>query len=102
MTSTSTVLFFQGTSRVNGGAGSVFGDGLRCVAGTVRRLGTTTNVNGSSEFPGVGAAISIAGQIPSGGAVTRYYQAWYRDASVSFCSPSRFNLTNGLEVVWLP
>jgi len=38
--------------------------------------------------------------VPGAGAI-RVYQAWYRNAA-SFCTVSTFNLTNGLEVVWLP
>jgi hypothetical protein len=34
--------------------------------------------------------------------VTRYYQAWYRDASPTFCTTNRYNLTNGVAVVWVP
>ena len=36
------------------------------------------------------------------GLVTRYYQGWYRDAAPSFCTTNRYNLTNGVAVVWLP
>ncbi|MEY2806172.1 MAG: hypothetical protein RIR65_589, partial [Planctomycetota bacterium] len=32
---------------------------------------------------------------------TRTYQAWYRNAA-AFCTPSGFNLGNGLEIVWAP
>jgi hypothetical protein len=27
------------------------------------------------------------------------YQLWYRNAA-AFCTPSTFNLTNGLDVTW--
>jgi hypothetical protein len=30
----------------------------------------------------------------------RTYQVWYR-SSVPFCTPSTFNLTNGIQVDWL-
>jgi len=46
--------------------------------------------------------IHTAGQIPAVGAVTRYYQGWYRDASATFCTLNRYNLTNGVAVVWVP
>ncbi len=89
-----TVMFLQGTARAAGGAGSVFGDGLRCVAGTVIRLGAARAAAGVAvrEQPGeVGAATVGA---------TLYYQAWYRN-SAPFCTPAGFNTSDALEVVWL-
>ena len=95
-----TVLYFQGTSQSNG---QVFGDGLRCATGLTVRLGYTVNANGASQWPPIGGvAIHTAGQIPAVGAVTRYYQGWYRDAAPTFCTVNRYNLTNGVAVVWLP
>ena len=94
----SSALYFQGTSSSAGGAGTVFGDGLRCAAGTVVRLGTETNALGASMHPGPGdAAISIAGAVVAGS--TRTYQCWYRNAA-AFCTSSTFNLTNGVSVAW--
>ncbi|MBL8858227.1 MAG: choice-of-anchor E domain-containing protein [Planctomycetes bacterium] len=94
------VLFFQGTARVNGGAGSIFGDGLVCAGGTVTRLGVKLAPAGSASFPALGdTQISIAGSNSPG--VLRTYQAWYRDAA-SFCTSETFNLTQGLEARWLP
>jgi hypothetical protein len=96
------VLYFQGTSQAGtGGGGVVFGDGLRCVAGSVLRLGVHVNAGGSSQYPIAGeASVSIRGLIQSPGGV-RDYQCWYRN-SAAFCTASTFNLTNGLEVLWLP
>jgi hypothetical protein len=100
MPSAATVLYFQGTVQSNGAA---FGDGLRCANGFVARLGYRVNVNGASQLPSSGSApLHTVGQIPTSGAATRYYQGWYRDASVSFCTVNRFNLTNGVAVVWVP
>jgi len=96
----SSALYFQGTTRVAGGAGAVFGDGLRCVGGNVLRLGTKVNVNGRSWYPGPGdPPISVRGLVTTPG--VRTYQIWYRNAA-SFCTPATFNLTNGYEVTWLP
>jgi hypothetical protein len=69
----STCLYIHGTSRATGGAGSAFGDGLRCAAGTVVRLGFATNAAGASRFPAVGGpALSAAGHARAGD--VRHYQ----------------------------
>ncbi len=93
-------LYFQGTSQQNGGAGTVFGDGLRCAGGTITRLAIQTNVQGDSQYPEPSEPlISVTGGI-TGGPQTRTYQVWYRNPA-AFCTPSTFNLTNGLSVVWI-
>ena len=99
-------LFFQGTTASGGGAGAGVGDGVRCAAGTVIRLGIKTTTNsgffgGVATYPQPGdQAITVRGAVPATGGV-RLYQAWFRN-SASFCTPSTFNLSNGLRVTWLP
>jgi hypothetical protein len=94
-------LYFQGTAQTAGGTGTLFGDGLRCAAGTMIRLGVKTNVGGVSSYPTAGdPPISVAGLIPAAGG-TRTYQAWYRNAA-AFCTPLGYNLTNGYQLVWFP
>ncbi|MCY2960558.1 MAG: hypothetical protein NTY35_10375 [Planctomycetota bacterium] len=96
----SSALYFQGTTSAGGGAGTVFGDGLRCASGTVVRLGTKTNAAGSSQYPvGGDLSISAKGLVTAPG--SRTYQVWYRNAA-AFCSVSTFNLTNGWRTVWSP
>ncbi len=96
----SSALYFQGTAQQTGGAGAVFGDGLRCAAGSITRLGTKTNAAGASSYPGIGdQSVSQRGVVV--GAGTREYQVWYRNAA-AFCTSSTFNLTNGLQVTWVP
>ncbi len=91
-------LYFQGTTAQSSGLGTPFGDGLRCASGTVTRLRTTNNASGASHYPGAGdPSISVRGAVTSPG--VRTYQIWYRNAA-SFCTPSTFNLTNGLWVMW--
>lgn len=90
-------LLFQGTSRVAGGLGVVFGDGLRCVGGSVVRL---QPVAADAQ----GAAASSLSIVTKGAVVpgqTRRYQWWYRDPLGSPCGGG-FNLSNGIEVVWGP
>lgn len=92
------VLLFQGTALPSGGI-QPFGDGLRCVAGTVIRLGVEVSANGAASWPAAGDPdLSVRGAIPPG--ATRIYQAWYRNAATGFCTPSTFNLSNSLVVTW--
>lgn len=94
----SSAVYFQGTDPVNGGAGAPFGDGLRCAGGTVVRLGTKTNTDGTSRYPEAGdAPVSVRGLVPVG--ATRRYQTWCRDPSGP-CG-SGFNLTNAVVVTWV-
>jgi hypothetical protein len=99
------VLLVQGTARATTGGenGVVFGDGLRCVSGTVTRLGVT-NVGqyGYFQWPPFGAQvdISVLGMVAPGD--LRHYQGWYRDVNPAFCTSATFNLTNGVSIVWQP
>ncbi len=94
----SSALYFQGTSQSAAGAGAVFGDGLRCAAGSVIRLGTKVNASGASQYPVAGdAAVSVRGVDAPGD--VRTYQVWYRNAA-AFCTTSTFNVTNGWQVTW--
>jgi hypothetical protein len=81
----------------------LFGDGLRCAGGHLKRLYTKHAVGGSITVP-QGGDLSISAQsaalgdtISSGG--TRIYQVYYRDPSLSFC-PAGFNATSGVAVTW--
>jgi len=97
------VAFLLGSSKVNGGSGTTFGDGLRCVGGNIVRLATRHSANGIATWGfGVPGAplLSLQSGVPLGGDV-RYYQAWYRNAA-PFCTTATYNLTNGFEVSWLP
>ncbi len=92
-------LLFQGTSPL---AGTPFGDGLRCVAGSVVRIGVRQTLCGNREWghnmPG-DPKISFAGGVAVPG--LRYYQVWYRNSAV-FCTAAPYNLTNGYQVQWVP
>jgi hypothetical protein len=102
MPATTVCLFFQGTSAPAGGAGAVFGDGIRCVGGAQIRLAVRAASGGVAEFgarvPGDPPVSEVGGVFV---AATRNYQVWYRDAQ-SFCTPSTFNLSNGLRLRWAP
>ncbi len=99
---TTSVLFFQGSSRVAGGVGTPFGDGLRCVEGSVLRLGIRMTTVGDTHLPEHGdTPLSVLGAVPGPGHVS-HYQAWYRNVAPAYCTPAPFNLTNGLSVTWAP
>jgi hypothetical protein len=93
-------LYFQGTDTKGGGAGMLFGDGLRCASGTVVRIATVVNVAGNSSYPPLGGSpISTRGVVTT--PVTRHYQILYRNVA-SFCTSDTFNLSNGWTVSWVP
>ncbi len=99
-------IFLQGTVS---SAPLVFGDGLRCVGGTLKRLYTKNAVAGVAVAPAAGdasvSARSAALNDPLAAGSVRYLQTYYRDPSASFCpSPtgSTYNISSGLVVTWLP
>lgn len=93
-----TTFFFQGSTLTNGGAGVVFGEGLRCVSGTVARLGPKTQSFSFAFYPEVGdTPISVRGKVAPG--QTRHYQAWYRD-SPGLCGPPAPNMSNAVTITW--
>jgi hypothetical protein len=94
------VIYFQGTDWVNGGAGELRGDGLKCYGGTVVRLNQRVDLSGSPQYPLVNdSPISVRGNCAASD--RRFYQAMYRDADV-FCTVYAFNLTNGVDITWAP
>lgn len=88
-------LLFSGT--LNLGNGILFGDGLRCTGGPILRLGV--KVPDSSGDASWGPGLASASGWSAGD--TRSFQAWYRDNSGSPCG-FNFNLSNGIEVVYVP
>ena len=82
-------LFFQGNNVLNP---NPFGDGLRCVGGSIERLEVVITGTGSAD------SSVITGPTSSG---VKFYQFWYRDApsQQSPCS-SGFNLSNGVAIGW--
>ncbi len=97
-TASGTTFFVQGDLHLNGGAGAVFGDGLTCLGGALVRLRNVPASGGSASIgAGSTAPISALGLVLAPG--LRTYQALYRNAA-SFCTPSTFNTSNGLELTW--
>lgn len=102
---TALTIFLQGTTSL--AAPAVFGDGLRCVGGTLKRLYVKSAAGGIAAAPAAGdpsirnQSTFLGDPIPSG--ATRHYQAYYRDASATYCpapSGGTFNVSNGLSIIW--
>lgn len=100
MPPTTLVLFYQGNSV---GTPVAFGDGLRCVSGTLIRLATRTSSGGASTI-GYGVpgdpSVSSLGSVPAGGR-TLYYDVLYRN-SAAYCTSGNENMTNAIRVTWFP
>ena len=99
-------LFLQGNVPI--ASGVVFGDGVRCVGGALKRLGSkSASTGGIAFYPGAGdlsisaRSAALGDPIPAG--ADRWYQTWYRDNSTTFCpSPlgSVSNVSSGVIVSW--
>ena len=88
------MLLFVGVDAVAAGQGVAFGDGLRCAAGALVRLGVAQ--------ANVGGAVDLSGLLPMqpiwAPGDSRTFQAWYTDR-VSPCGWG-YNLTSGLELAF--
>jgi hypothetical protein len=100
---TATSIVLQGTSA---SSGAVFGQGVRCVGGSLKRLYTKTASGGSITAPQgtdlhVHARSSQLGDTIAPG-THRWYGVYYRDPSVLGGCPSSstFNITQQLDVLW--
>ena len=83
-----------------------FGDGARCVAGTLKRLYVVSAVGGVATFPppgalGIRARSALLGDTIATGTL-RHYQVYYRDPDTTFCvpSPANYNVSNAVTVNW--
>jgi hypothetical protein len=87
----------------------VFGDGVRCVGGALKRLYKHNASGGVLTVPQAGdltisARSAALGDVITPGS-TRYYYTYYRDPSPTFCtSPpgNTWNVTNSLAIQWGP
>jgi hypothetical protein len=98
-------IFLQGNANL--AAGTVFGDGLRCVNGSLKRLYAKNASGGYVTAPGPGdpsiSARSAALGDPIAPGTMRYYQAYYRDPVLTFCaSPpgDSWNVSSGITIAW--
>lgn len=95
-------LFAEGSQQDDEALGIALGDGLRCITGSIVRMGMRTTDGGNASYGGPLGDIPISerGHVPAAGR-TLYYQVFYRN-SVAYCTPATFNLTNGVAIVWTP
>jgi hypothetical protein len=103
---TATSIVMQGNALAAGGL--VFGQGIRCVGGTLKRLYTKTAVAGGITAPNFGAgdptvsarSATLGNVIQAG--QSRWYLVYYRDPIVLGGCPaaSTFNATQTGQVVW--
>ena len=85
----------------------VFGDGVRCAAGTLKRL-YVKNASGGVVSAPAGADPSVTTQSanlgdPIAPGSMRWYQVYYRDPNLAFCpapAGNAFNVSTGLAVTW--
>jgi len=84
--------------------GVVFGDGVRCANGTLKRLYTKSAVGGSCTAPTGGdysityRSLQLGDPILPGS--PRYYQRYYRDNHPLFCMGQGFNVSNAVRIDW--
>ncbi|MBK7645255.1 MAG: VCBS repeat-containing protein [Planctomycetes bacterium] len=103
---TATSVVLQGNAILP--SGTVFGQGVRCVGGTLKRLYVKTAVAGGINAPGAGDPSISARSAALGAAILagqhRWYCVYYRDATVlgSCHATSTFNTTPTLEASWVP
>ncbi len=105
---TATSVVLQGTTLV--ASGVLYGQGVRCLGGTLKRLFTKTASGGSITAPNFGAgdptvsARSAAKGNPISAGQSRWYLVYYRDPIVLGSCPasSTFNCTQTGMVTWSP
>ncbi|MBI5362078.1 MAG: proprotein convertase P-domain-containing protein [Planctomycetes bacterium] len=97
-------IFMRGDA--NNGVGTVFGDGVRCVDGVLRRRTKPIYAANVSSFPSPTDTVTLSNgwgvgnDTPPGSGITAYYMAYYRIAAAAFCPPETFNGTNGFVILW--
>jgi hypothetical protein len=100
MPPTTTTIYIQGDAVAP--SGIVFGDGVRCAAGRLLRLGLKIDgdADGATSFgPASGdPQVSVAGAVVPGNSY--FYQTFYRNPAPGWCPTATFNITNGVRVDW--
>jgi hypothetical protein len=99
-------IFLQGNSSATAPP-LFFGDGLRCAAGTLKRLYSKNASGGTVSAPGPGDPSITARSAALGDTITpgstRYYQVYYRDPVLTFCPQppgNSWNVSGGIIILW--
>ena len=88
-----------GLSLLNGGVGSVMGDGILCASPSMRSQVIFANSAGNVDITNWrGLPFGSYPGVANPG-VNTYYQWWYRDPS-STCTGTGFNYSNAWQVTW--
>jgi hypothetical protein len=101
--STSFSIVLQGSQSLTNGR--LFGDGVRCTGGVLKRLyshaasGGAVQAPTGSDVPVHVRSAALGDTIPAGS--QRFYQVYYRDPNLAFCSFG-FNVGNAQAVAWAP
>jgi len=103
-----TSILLEGTAALSNGM--AFGQGVRCVGGTLKRMYAKTAFNGSISAPEAGtndlpvSARSAQLGVPIQAGVSLYYLVYYRDSTVlGGCSAANtFNATQTCSIGWWP
>lgn len=90
-------IFFQGDDQVLSGMGLAFGDGLRCAGVNICRIELAFADGAGTAM----STVSISDRCGVAAGETKRMQWWYRDTALSLCGFG-FNLSNGIELTWLP
>jgi len=98
-------IFLQGQANIFPGV--VFGDGVRCVNGTLKRL-YTHNASGGIVSAPVGTDLSITARSAALGDTInpgemRHYQVYYRDPVLTFCpapTGNSWNVSSWISITW--
>jgi len=87
----------------------LFGDGVRCVGGNLKRLYAANAVGGVISAPQPGdpsittQSTSLGDPIAPGSGAVRYYQTYYRDPDLAFCPAppgDSWNVSSGVSITW--
>ncbi len=99
-------VFLQGSALAS--TGFVFGQGIRCAGGSIKRMYIHLASGGVVSAP-AGSDAHITTRSAALGSVitpgsTRWYQAWYRDPTVLGGCPilSGYNASSGQAIIWGP
>ena len=101
---TGNAIFMRGN--IDNIIGTQFGDGVRCVDGTLIRRTKPISTPNQATFPSSTDTVTLstgwgaANATPPGSGITAHYMAYYRNAAAAFCPPETFNGTNMYTITW--